>query len=352
MATYLTEVLKYQQSSEEISDVSVVLSDYEVNKNDYNYINSYFYNYVRKPKYFINAIRELSRIIKKETPDIIHVHSTFAGVFTRLLLIFKRKRPLVVYCSHGWSFTMDIPRWKKNVFGIIERLLAIKTDLIINISKNELNNSLFYKLPLNKSVVIYNGIKNKKSLSVSELPKLKLESSKINLLFIGRFDKQKGLDILIDFFSKNEFSNIKLYLIGDSVLNNSVLNLPNNMVSIGWVDNDMIDSYYEMFDAVIVPSRWEGFGLVAIEAMRNKKALLVSDRGALPEIVKDGLNGYIFNIDNYDELKSTLLKVSKEELMLMGQRGYDLYLDNFTSEKMNREIINQYSLLAKKKKHI
>lgn len=340
-------MLRYQQSSEKISNVSVVLSDYEVNRNKFSGINSYFYNYVRKPQHFLSAINEINRVIKKDRPDIIHVHSTFAGVFTRLLLFFKRDRPLVVYCSHGWAFTMDIPDWKKKIYGYIERFLAIKTDLIINISKSELKHSLIYKLPLNRSLVIYNGIKNEVS-SVSE-PNVKLDSSKINILFIGRFDKQKGLDILIDFFSKNYLSDIRLYLIGDNVLNKSTLKLPSNIISIGWIDNELIDSYYKIFDAVIVPSRWEGFGLVAIEAMRNKKALIVSDRGALPEIVKNGVNGYIFNIDNYASLKNILLNLNREELVLMGQNGYSLFLKRFTSEHMNSEIIKQYELLIQKK---
>lgn len=86
-------MLRYQQSSEKISNVSVVLSDYEVNRNKFSGINSYFYNYVRKPQHFLSAINEINRVIKKDRPDIIHVHSTFAGVFTRLLLFLNEIDP-------------------------------------------------------------------------------------------------------------------------------------------------------------------------------------------------------------------------------------------------------------------
>lgn len=55
--------------------------------------------------------------------------------------------------------------------------------------------------------------------------------------------------------------------------------IPDNVESIGWINHDEIDSYYSLFDAVIIPSRWEGFGLVAIEAMKNAKAIIVSNRG-------------------------------------------------------------------------
>ncbi|MCZ8493374.1 glycosyltransferase family 4 protein [Priestia megaterium] len=346
--TYISEVLSYQKQAQHISKTSIVLSDYGVNEKVYEDANPYIYNYVRKPQHFLNAIKEISKAVKAEQPDIIHVHSTFAGVFARLPFLFKSKRPLIVYCSHGWSFTMEISTWKKKIFGFVERVLASKTDLIINISNNELNESLAYNLPKEKSVVVYNGIKDKQTDSAKKLD-LDLDQTKINLLFIGRFDKQKGLDILIDFFMKNPLKNVKLYVIGESVLKESSIQMPDNIVSLGWVDNEMIDQYYKAFDAVIVPSRWEGFGLVAIEAMRNKKALIVSDRGALPELVENGVNGYSFDLDNYGELKSVLSDLRKDTLEEMGEKGYAMFLDKFTSEQMNQKIIEQYQVLINQK---
>ena len=55
--------------------------------------------------------------------------------------------------------------------------------------------------------------------------------------------------------------------------------IPDNVESIGWINHDEIDSYYSLFDAVIIPSRWEGFGLVAIEAMKMLKPLLLVIEG-------------------------------------------------------------------------
>ncbi|WP_308012845.1 glycosyltransferase [Priestia aryabhattai] len=347
MSTYLNEVLDFQQRSENINKVSVILSNYEPSIKKYENINYYFYDYERKPKHFLGAIKQIQKIIKKEQPDIVHIHSTFAGFFTRLPLFLKIKRPKIIYCSHGWSFTMNVSTWKKNIYGIIEKILAIKTDLIINISKSELEDSLNYKLPLAKSVVIYNGINHKSHTSNSELSELEIDYSKINLLFIGRFDEQKGVDILTNFFAKNDFENIKLYLIGESVLNRSPLKMSNNVVPIGWVDNELIDNYYKKFDAIIVPSRWEGFGLVAIEAMRNKKALIVSNRGALPEIVQNGSNGYTFDIDSEEELRGILSNLNKDQLMSMGEKGYKLFLEKFNSKNMNEQIMKKYDLLIK-----
>lgn len=311
------------------------------NKEVFNDINTYYYHYVRKPKFFLKAMKEIQNVIRQENPDIIHIHSTFAGFFVRLPLWFKKSRPKIIYCSHGWSFTMEIANWKKRVYAYIERLLAYKTDVIINISKHELKNSLNYNLPAHKSTIVYNGIT--KCFPIQQrIVDLQLDKNKINLLFVGRFDRQKGLDILLDFLAKHDLWHIHLYIIGESVLQKSELNLPNNVTLIGWVDNQIIDSYYQLFDAVIVPSRWEGFGLVAIEAMKNHKALIVSNRGALSELVVDGHNGYVFDLEDTESLLTILSSINKGKLKEMGENGFCIFEKKFTSDIMNEAVIDLY----------
>lgn len=286
-------------------------------------------------------MKEIWHVIRQEKPDIIHIHSTFAGVFVRLPLLLKRNRPKIIYCSHGWAFTMEITNWKKRIYAYIERLLAFKTDVIINISKSELKSSLKYNLPTQKSTVIYNGIAKSLPIQQSRV-NLKLDNNKINLLFVGRFDRQKGLDILLEFLNVYDLEHIHLYIIGESVLQNSELTLPKNVTLIGWIDNKIIDSYYQLFDVVIVPSRWEGFGLVAIEAMKNHKALIVSDRGALPELVVDGHNGYIFDLDDSESLLTILSNINKDKLKEMGKNGFCVFKQKFTSDLMNQAIVDVY----------
>ncbi|OBW58414.1 glycosyl transferase [Solibacillus silvestris] len=341
ISTYIKEVLDYQITSSQITKVSIVLSDYKANKQIFNNINPHFYHYVRKPKYYINAMKEIKQVIEQEEPDIIHVHSTFAGIFVRLPLWLKKNRPRIIYCSHGWSFSMEVADWKKRIYSIIERFLALKTDMIINISKSELVNSLKYNLPAHKSTVIYSGIAEKLPMQ-HRIVNLQLDNNKINLLFVGRFDRAKGLDVLLDFWRENDLEHINLYIIGESILQDSKINLPENINLIGWVDNQIIDSYYQLFDAVIVPSRWEGFGLVAIEAMKNHKALIVSNRGALLELVVDGHNGYIFDLEDTESLLSILLNIDKEKLKEMGGNGFHIFTQKFTSDLMNQAIIDLY----------
>ena len=340
ISTYINEVLNYQNTCSQITKVSIVLSDYKANKEIFKDINTHFYHYIRKPKFYLKAMKEIKHVIQQEKPDIIHVHSTFAGIFVRLPLWLKKNRPKIIYCSHGWSFSMEIANLKKRIYAYIERLLAFKTDVIINISNNELKNSLNYNLPAHKSTIIYSGIAKKSRMQ--RIVNLQLDSNKINLLFVGRFDRSKGLDILLDFWREHNLEHIHLYIIGESILRDSEINLPENVTLIGWIDNQIIDSYYQLFDAVIVPSRWEGFGLVAIEAMKNHKALIVSNRGALPELVVDGHNGYVFDLEDTESLLTILSNTKKGELKEMGENGFLVFKQKYTSDLMNQAIVEMY----------
>jgi glycosyltransferase involved in cell wall biosynthesis len=346
VATYIKEVLEYQEKSTDISELNLLLSK---NKSDIEIAldkgNVYKYDYKRSIGGFFKAISFINNSINNIQPDIIHVHSTFAGFLTRLLFFFKKQKVKIVYCPHGWSFLMEIGIIKRWIFAFVERILAIKTNVIVNISNFELEKSIEYGLSAKKSVVIYNGI-SEKSTSMKKST-LTINKKFINILFVGRYDKQKGLDILLDLFAKNHFENIRLYIIGGSVLEDIELKIPQNVIEIGWIDNKDIDYYYQQFDAIIVPSRWEGFGIVAIEAMKNKKAVIVSNRGALPEIVINNENGYVFSLDNKEELVYILQNLNKEDLVNMGKKGYDLFKNNFQSEHMNESILKLYKKILK-----
>lgn len=226
---------------------------------------------------------------------------------------------------------------------MLEKILARNTELIINVSNYEYESACAFKLPAEKMVTICNGVRAAVERSNLMLP---LDQDCINLLFVGRFDRQKGLDILLRFFARQQFEHIKLYLLGERVLDDQGLCIPPGVVNLGWVDNREIDSYYRLFDAVIMPSRWEGFGLAAIEAMRNRKAVIASSRGALPEIVSHGVNGYLFDLDDEDQLLTLLGQLSKTMLMDMGRKGYQIYKEKFSSLAMNEQVWEQYSRLA------
>lgn len=344
VATYLRTLLNGLQKYSNIESY-LLISEYKSQKNWENITKKvFYYKYKRSISNIFSAIKQIHEVIEKVNPDIIHVHSTWAGLFVRLPYLLKKRKAKIIYQSHGWSFLMDTSKYKKNIYAFVEKILSIPTDKIINISNYEQNQAIKYGLNKNKMVMIYNGVEDK--VNKSNL-KLNWDKNKINLLFVGRLDRQKGLDLFLDVYNKIELDNIHLYVIGTSVLDNSLPKNTETVTYLGWVDNKDIDAYYQACDAVIMPSRWEGFGLVAIEAMRNSKPVIVSNAGALPELIKNNINGYIFKLKDKFSLRDILIKLDKNKLEIIGFNNRKLFLKTFINKQFLINMLDLYKNLNK-----
>lgn len=349
IATYLNELVTLQLEESDLDiyiacsknkfDLSLDIEDSKIKKCDYS----------RGLLGILKYILFLNKVFKEVSPDIIHIHSTYAGFMARVLFIFK-KRPKIIYCSHGWAFLMKTANFKKKAYSIIEYCLSFLTDKIINISNYEQEKAIEYGIPKEKCIRIYNGINKSSDLVCEDMNdiNIKLSDNDINLLFVGRYDFQKGLDILFKVFNSDRLNqNIKLFTIGDYVIEESetsslLNNFPSNITNIGWVDNYQLPKYYSKFDAIIMPSRWEGFGLVAIEAMKYSKPVIASNKGALPEIVIDKISGYLINVEENEDIVSRLNGLEKENLIELGKQGRILFEKTFSSKRMSDEIKRCY----------
>ncbi|EHG19544.1 hypothetical protein HMPREF9334_01859 [Selenomonas infelix ATCC 43532] len=304
-----------------------------------------YYPYHRSLYSLIPAMCAIQEHVKYIKPDIIFLHSSWAGMLTRIPLLFGKKKFRIIYNPHGWSFLMNVSIWCKRLYALIERTLAWKTDLIINVSRYEYNCGIQYGMPQRKMKVIYTGIPDV-MLPVSQ--NIRFDADRINILFVGRFDQQKGLDVLLKIFRKNFFSHLHLYVIGAPVISASTDDYHDdeNITFLGWIKNDQIGEYYLAADAIIMPSRWEGFSIVALEAMRYGKAVLASDCTSLPEQVQNGVNGYLFSLNDEHQLSAILQNLSSEELAAMGERARKIYCEKFVADRMLDEFSVLYRYLS------
>lgn len=302
----------------------------------------YYHNYRRSIGSVLKAMLKIRQSIKNIKPDVIYCHSTWAGVLARFPMLLIGKNCRVIYNAHGWAFLRDTAEWKRKIFAGVERLLTNVTDKIINVSKYEYNTAVKYGINKEKMYVIYSGISaNKKPIT----KKITMPSDRINLLFVGRFDPQKGIDWLLKVFPKCPRKDIHLYVIGDNVVSNGMGIEKKNtekVTFLGWVNHDELPAYYEACDAVIMPSRWEAFGLVAIEAMKYGKPVIASNRGALPELISNDETGFIFKLDRTDSLLKLLTIVKKENMKDVQKKIKKVFFEKFTDYKMIKNTKKEY----------
>ena len=345
VATYIRTLIKYSEKNVEnylLLAKSKSESDWSLNSEHIIY-----YNYKRNWRYILPAFFEIRKAIKRVNPDIVYIHSTWAGVLVRSQYLWNKKPIKIIYNAHGWSFLMDTSAYKKKLYAMIECVLAYVTDEIVNVSNYEYNAALNRGISPSKQNVIYSGISSDYELSNIDSVKVSFPKDKLNLLFVGRFDNQKGVDFLIEEFNECNRDDIHLILIGDNVISgrNSIEKVNTKKITfLGWIPHDKIAEYYVSCDAIVMPSRWEAFGLVAIEAMKYGKPVIASNRGALPEIVSKKEVGFVFSMDKKNSLTSILECLDKDSLQAMNSSVREEFLRKYTADNM---VVKTYNLYEK-----
>ncbi|MBR0969953.1 MULTISPECIES: glycosyltransferase [Bradyrhizobium] len=287
---------------------------------------------------------ETMRQVQVAKPDIVHVHSTLAGLIVRTAFVFMRNRPAIVYCSHGWAFSRETSRFSNAVAKVAERLLAKVTDKIICISQNEYSAARDAGIPEKKLSLVLSGMRNERpNFSRDDAS---WNTSKLKVLFIGRLDRQKGYDFLIEAARQLETS-IDVRMIGSAVVNEEGDHtMPSNVTLLGWLARTDIEAQLDLTDIAVIPSRWEAFGFVALEAMRAHKPILAFRAGALPEIIEDGLTGLICDPAGTQALVAGLRRASQVNLRALGEAGYDRFVSMFRIERTHQELLKVYALVV------
>lgn len=330
VAEYLYMLLK-NWNDKEYKNILIVSEDYreQIERFKPHVENIYFVPMVRDItiKKDILAILKVRKILKKIKPDIVYLHSSKAGAIGRIALALNF-RVKIIYNAHGWYFNAKISNKKKKLFAFLERILALKTSKIVNISSSEYESALKYKIaPKKKMCVIENGIdfekfKNIDKYRESTRKKYNINDSNIVIGVVGRLSEQKDPINMIKAFNlvNKENNNTKLMYVGSGALEEKVLNFAkenniiDNVIITGWVNN--VEEYIPAFDIAVLPSKWEGFGLVLIEYMACDKPIVASNIGGIPNIIKDGINGFLFKSGDYKEL-SKIIKILTENKNLV-----------------------------------
>lgn len=281
----------------------------------------------------------LSQVLLKEKPDVVHLHSTFSGVIGRVVCVLLRpwRKPKIVYCPHAFSFLMESSPTKQKVYAWIERVLQKVTDVIICVSQYELDKAARFGIDRKRMKLIYNGIPHK-----DDAPK-SAGAEPIHLLFVGRLDYQKGFDVLLKAYAKVNRNDLKLTVVGSAVNEDSVECPPMDSVEyLPWVTPSEVQALYQKADALIVPSRWEGFAMVPLEGMAMGLPVIASNCTSLPELVTNEVSGYVFPSGDHQALADVLTIIQRPRLLDLGNEGRSIVRERFSAALMIRQTYDLY----------
>lgn len=306
-------------------------------------------------------INDLGKILDLEKPDLIECHNLSGFSVSVWREIKKRNIPLIQVlhdyyniCAKSTMFN-GVSNCEKQcmiceLYRVKNKKYSNLVDCVIAVSNFVLNkhiqNGFFVK---SKKMVIHNGFSHKNIIPSGR--NLKDIDGDIIFGYIGRLSHNKGLDLLIDTFTKLENKNVKLFIAGDGE-KKYVLSLKKKanekIFFLGYVDKY---KFLSQIDYLIVPSLLnDSFPTVVLEAISFGKPVIASKRGGIPEIINNGVEGFLFNPDTPEELLNAILKVMEflyNEYKLYSQRCIKR-ANLFTLDKMIKAHIGVINELGRK----
>lgn len=282
----------------------------------------------------------LRKLLKSYSFDILHLHSSKAGVIGSFWSFINRKTN-VVYTPNAVSFLRtDVSKLKIKLFKIIEQCISRSGVNIVSCSPSEYN---AYKDISVNTRVIRNGI----TIDTKVQKELPQENRPLSVVINGKITTQKN-PVAINKIAKHfeGDSSISFNWIGDGELKDVLK--ANNINILGWQTKEEVFEHLQSADLYLSASLWEGLPLSGIEAMSFKLPLILSNCSGNVDLVEDGKNGYTFNseeqaITHIKELKNNLEKISR--MSDNSQRMYEDY-NNYICAKNYREL---YKKLTKNK---
>ena len=289
------------------------------------------------PKYCELLPILLKRTAPPEGTDIVIANSWNGFAFKGSGL------PLIVIVHHC-SFAPELQPYKSIAQQIYHRHFAAPrerrslqgADAIIAVSAH-VADGLRKQFGFGKVEVIHNWADDSRFRPVRENV---LHDGPFRLLFVGKLTQLKGGDMLAPIMRKLG-TDFELQATADEK-NCKYMDCPENMHLIGHLSENELVRAYQRCDAVLVPSRSEGFGYAALEAMACGKPVVASDVAALPEIVKDGVTGILCKVGEVDEFVEACrgLAADPERCSGMGRTGLRHVTERFPESAAIAKYLN------------
>lgn len=294
-------------------------------------------------KSFIPASSQYRNLLRSFRPDVVHAHMVHANIFVRLNRI-NQKIPKLICTAHN-----------SNEGGNI-RMLAYKytnflSDINTNVSKEAsqafINNGAFTKENL---ITVYNGIDlNKFKFSNSKNDIVSIDDGFTNFLSVGRLNEQKDYPNLLNAISQLDVNlKVRFNIVGDGELRLAIENLIDSMGIKNKVNllgrRKDIATLMHQSDFFILPSKYEGFGLVVAEAMACGTFVIATDCGGVREVLGD--TGILVSPQDSQALAQAMqqaLSLTDEQIEVNNKRARKRIEELFSLEKSVEKWLEIYT---------
>lgn len=297
----------------------------------------------------LKCVFDLSHILAKEKPDLVHAHSSKAGIAARIAA--KLRSVPVIFTVHGWAFTEGVEKRKRSLFIFIERWVARFTNKIICVSEYDRRLAIDNNVGKpNDLITIVNGVE-----PTNFTHERKVVEGPTRIIMVARFSSQKDYETLTLALSMLTGDFVASYVGEGELLENVRLlakdrGIENKIKFLG-MRNDVIE-LLEQSDIFVLASNYEGLPISIIEAMSKHLPIIATNVGGIKELVADGETGFLTNRNDVEGLVGKLQYFLDfpEERIHMGEASYQKFKSEFTLEIMLDKTFAVYQEVLKGKR--
>jgi len=293
------------------------------------------YNYALKP-IFIKPIWHLfdvwnphvyifvKEVLKREMPEVVHVHN-FKGMSASVFSAANDLGIPIIHTVHDYDLICPkttmltrtnascvTPHSLCRIYRWLSKRIALTTVIAPSdfMLKTLSSYGLFPDVP---KIMLPLGLEECE-------PVARVSTDTFDILYVGRLGKHKGVDTLIEAVKGLDLTNARLHIVGqgsDRTRLERVAHDDTRIIIYGFLAPDQLRKLYSIADVAVVPSIYnEPFGLVIPEYYQHGIPVLGSHAGALPELISDRYNGFLFPPGNVDALRALLKMLSSDSKLL------------------------------------
>lgn len=309
------------------------------------------------PLHDLRALRALRNLFRSLAPDVVHTHSSKAGILGRLAAA-QADVPMIIHTVHGMSFNRTQPRWVQSLFARAERVCAARTHRILCVADAMTAQCLAARIGRPEQFqTIYSGM-DVSSFDPSRFDpaavrrELGLPSSAVVVASIARLFRNKGYELLIPAMSRAAAADPRLRFlwIGDGAdrpryeAELDRLGLRRRTTLVGLVPPDAVPRLLCAADLLAHASLWEGLPRAVVQALLMERPAVSFDLDGAPEVVRPGETGILVPSGDADALADAIVRLAADEPLRrsMGAHGRALCLERFDHRAMVTQIEQAY----------
>ncbi len=305
------------------------------------------------------------QILNKELPEVVHINN-MGGLSNAVFWASRGGRRRIVYTLHDYLSVCpksvllrnnmgicDTPHFLCSFYQAIKRWNLRKTvDVYTAPSQFVLDMHQKYNLlARDRCSVVPHGVEVT-ATDINDLKRLREErqrTSSINILYVGRVDRHKGLSVLIDAFKKANREDLHLHIAGSGDYLDEArheLEYCRRVTFHGWVSGPDKTEVFSKSDVCVLPSVcYEAAGLVILEAFKYGLPVIGSRVGGIPEMINESETGFLFEPGDESGLASIFQDISKERLGAMASTCQEAAM-SYSMENHIEKLMSIYSSLA------